>query len=61
LERFLKSKEGIRVEFIYHYGAVDYFSFFFPFALVISVLNILTKLFRIKFFASNVIVVIKKK
>ena len=28
LERFFKNKKGIKVEFIYHYGAVDYFTFF---------------------------------
>lgn len=28
LERFFKNQKGIRVDFIYHYGAIDYFTFF---------------------------------
>ena len=28
LERFFKKQKDIKVEFIYHYGAVDYFTFF---------------------------------
>ena len=60
LENYLKCKNGVNVQFIYHYGAVDYFSFFFPFALVISVFNYTAKTLKIKFFASNVLVIITK-
>lgn len=59
LERFFKIK-GIKAEFIYHYGAVDYFAFFFPFALLISLFNSFAKTFGLKLFASNVLVIIKK-
>ena len=61
LERFFKNQKGIKVEFKYHYGAVDYFSFFFPFALLISLFNVIAKFFEIKIFASNVLVVINKE
>ena len=60
LENFLKQREGVKVECKYYYGAVDYFSFFFPFALLISVFNFFVRTFSIKLFASNVIVVITK-
>jgi hypothetical protein len=59
LEKFF-IKKGIKAEFYYHYGAVDYFSFFFPFALVITLFNFLCKILNLKFFASNVIVVFSK-
>lgn len=61
LERFFKNQKDIKVEFKYHYGAVDYFSFFFPFALLISIFNLIAKFFEIKIFASNVLVIINKK
>lgn len=59
LEKFLKSKR-IKAKFKYHYGAVDYFSFFFPFALIIFMFNMFCKTFNLKIFASNVVVEISK-
>jgi hypothetical protein len=61
LERFFKNQKGIKVEFKYHYGAVDYFSFFFPLALLISLFNQIAKTLRVKLFASNVLIVIIKE
>lgn len=61
LERFFKNQKGIKVEFIYHYGAVDYFSFFFPLALLISLFNHTAKILKAKLFASNVLIVIRKE
>ena len=61
LERFLKNQKGICVDFEYHYGAVDYFTFFFPLALIISLFNQLAKIFGAKIFASNVLLVIQKE
>jgi len=61
LERFFKNQKGIKVEFKYHYGAVDYFSFFFPLALLISLFNQIAKTLRAKLFASNVLIVIIKE
>jgi hypothetical protein len=61
LEKFLRSKKDIKVEFKYHYGAVDYFSFFFPFAILISLFNAIARGLRLKFFASNVLVIISKE
>ena len=61
LERFFKNRKGIKVEFKYHYGAVDYFSFFFPLALLISLFNQTAEILRAKLFASNVIIVIIKE
>jgi hypothetical protein len=61
LERFLNSKKGLKVEYKYHYGAVDYFSFFFPFALLITLFNIFSSRLGIKLFASNVLVKITKE
>lgn len=60
LERFFKNQKGIKVEFKYHYGAVDYFTFFFPLALLISLFNQLANFFGAKLFASNVIITITK-
>lgn len=60
LEKFLKQRKGIKVECKYYYGAVDYFSFFFPIALLVSIFNFIVRTFRMKIFASNVIVVITK-
>ena len=60
LERFIKNQKGIKVEFKYHYGAVDYFSFFFPLALCISLFNHIAKIIGAKIFASNVLLVIQK-
>ena len=61
LERFFKKQKGIKVEFKYHYGAVDYFSFFFPLALIISLFNHIAKILGAKIFASNVLLVIQKE
>ena len=61
LERFLSIQKGIEVKFRYHYGAVDYFTFFAPFAMVVSIFNVLARLFKFSIFASNVIVIIEKK
>ena len=60
LERFFKKQKGIRVDFKYHYGAVDYFTFFFPLALIISLFNLAAKMLGAKIFASNVLLVIQK-
>lgn len=60
LERFFKNQNGIRVDFKYHYGAVDYFSFFFPLALIISLFNQIAKILGAKILASNVLLVIQK-
>ena len=61
LEKFLKQRKNICVRFDYHYGALDYFTFFFPFALLVSMFNFINKTFKIKIFASNVIVEINHK
>ena len=61
LEKFFKKKKGIKVDFKYHYGAVDYFSFFFPLALIISLFNHTAKFLGAKIFASNVLLVIQKE
>ena len=61
LERFFKNQKGIKVDFKYHYGAVDYFTFFFPFALLISLFNHFAKLLGAKIFASNVLIIIRKE
>jgi len=61
LERFFKKQKGIKVEFKYHYGAVDYFTFFFPLALIISLFNHIVKILGAKIFASNVLLVIQKE
>lgn len=60
LERFLKSREDLQVDFRYHYGAVDYFSFFFPLAVLITCFNLISKNLGLKLFASSVIVTINK-
>jgi hypothetical protein len=60
LEKFLKGQEKLRINFFYHYGAVEYFTFCAPFAVIISLFNGLARFFKIKFFASNVLVVIEK-
>lgn len=61
LERFFKNQKGIRVDIKYHYGAVDYFTFFFPFALIISLFNHVAEIFGAKIFASNALIVIQKE
>lgn len=61
LESFFGNKDGLKVEYKYFYGAVDYFGFFYPFALIILVFNFLVRTFRIKFFASNVLIVVSKE
>ena len=60
LERFFNNQKGIRVDFKYHYGAVDYFTFFFPLALVVSMFNHIAKILGVKIFASNVLLIITK-
>ena len=61
LENFFKSQEGIKVQYKYFYGAVDYFTFFFPLALLVSIFNQIARFFGAKLFASNVIIVITKE
>ena len=61
LERFFKNQKDIKVEFTYHYGAVDYFTFFFPLALIISLFNHTAKILGAKIFASNVLLIIQKE
>jgi len=61
LERFFKNQNDIKVEFKYHYGAVDYFTFFFPLALIISLFNNIAKTLGAKIFASNVLLIIQKE
>jgi hypothetical protein len=60
LEKHLREYD-IEVEFIYHYGATDYFSFFFPFAVCISIFNSFCSTLKLKLFASNVLILITKK
>ncbi len=60
LEKFLSKINGIDFKVRYHYGALDYFSFFFPFAIIILIFNTLSSLLNLKIFASNVLVEIKK-
>ena len=55
---FLKIKR-VFADFKYHYGAVDYFTFFFPLALIIGH-DHLAKILGAKIFASNVLIVIKE-
>lgn len=61
IERFFKSQKGIRIDIKYHYGAVDYFTFFFPLALIISLFNHVAKILGAKIFASNVLLVVQKE
>jgi hypothetical protein len=61
LERFLYSQRGLEVKLYYHYGAVDYFTFFAPAALLMSLFNAIARTLNLKLFASNVLLVIEKK
>jgi SAM-dependent methyltransferase len=61
LESFFRTRNGFKVEYKYFYGAIDYFGFFYPFAVIMSLFNYFVKTFGIKFFASNVIIVITKE
>lgn len=60
LERFFRNRKDLKVHFKYHYGAVDYFTFFFPAALAIGLFNQIARIFGAKLFASNVLLVITK-
>jgi hypothetical protein len=44
----------------YYYDALDYFRFFYPFALIIRAFNTMAKTLRLTCFASNVVVLIRK-
>ncbi len=59
LERFFR-KKGINAKFKYHYGALDYFTFFIPLAFIIFIFNSISRKFNLKIFASNVIVEFEK-
>jgi len=59
LEKFVKSS-NLNVEIKYFFGAEDYFGFFFPFGIIIHILNRIFHLFRLNIFASNAVLVISK-
>jgi len=44
----------------YFFGAEDYFGFFFPFGIIVCILNRIFHLFRLNIFASNAVLVISK-
>ncbi|MDA8581782.1 class I SAM-dependent methyltransferase, partial [Schleiferiaceae bacterium] len=53
-----KSKSNYKIK--YFFGAEDYFGFFFPFGILVHVLNRIFHLFRLNIFASNAVLVISK-
>jgi len=61
LERYFVSRNDLDVKFIYHYGCVDYFAFFYPLALLVHCFNLISKKLSLKIFASNVLIIIKQK
>jgi hypothetical protein len=60
LECFLKTIPGIKYNVNYEFGAIDYFGFFFPFALIIQIFNSICRFFNLTYFASNIYVEITK-
>jgi hypothetical protein len=59
LEKFFKAQNW-KYKCYYSYSAEDYFSFFFPFGLVIYFFNVISEKFNLKIFASNVFCIIYK-
>jgi hypothetical protein len=60
LENYLKKLEGITFEVKYYYGASEYFFSFYPAYLFIEIFNRVFHMLKIKIFASNSVVIIKK-
>ncbi|REG77483.1 class I SAM-dependent methyltransferase [Algoriphagus antarcticus] len=60
LEKHLKTIEGVSFEVRYYYGASEYFFSFYPAYLFIEVFNRVFHMLKIKIFASNAVVIIKK-
>jgi len=59
LEKFAK-KSNFNYKIKYFFGAEDYFGFFFPFGIIVHILNRIFHLFRLNIFASNAVLVISK-
>lgn len=60
LENHLEKYDGITFEVKYYYGASEYFFSFYPVYLFIEIFNRIFNLLKIKIFASNAVVIIKK-
>ncbi|MBT4709059.1 MAG: methyltransferase domain-containing protein [Flavobacteriaceae bacterium] len=59
LEKFAK-KSNFNYKIKYFFGAEDYFGFFFPFGIIVHILNRIFHLFRLNIFASNAVLIISK-
>ena len=59
LEKLAK-KSNFNYKIKYFFGAEDYFGFFFPFGIIVHILNRIFHLFRLNIFASNAVLVISK-
>ena len=59
LEKILK-RHDVDYKIYYYYDALDYFRFFYPFALIIFLFNHVSKTLNLRIFASNVLIVITK-
>jgi hypothetical protein len=60
LKRYLKTLEGVSFEVKYYYVASEYFFSFYPAYLFIEIFNRIFHMLKIKIFASNAVVIIKK-
>ena len=56
----IANKSNFNYEIKYFFGAEDYFGFFFPFGIIVHILNRIFHLFRLNIFASNAVLVISK-
>ena len=60
LEKFAK-QSNFNYQIKYFFGAEDYFGFFFPFGIIVHILNRIFHLLRLNIFASNAVLVISKQ
>lgn len=56
----IASKSKLKYEVKYFFGAEDYFGFFFPLSISVHFFNRFCAFFKLNFFASNAVLVIKK-
>ncbi len=59
LKKYL-SEKGFKYKMTFYFGAEDYFGFFFPFVIIVHFFNWVSRIFKLNFFASNVVLEIYK-